>query len=144
MIVEGTSMIRTIGIALAAFGLFAAGCQSQPKDEIAIVVGPDGKMRVVPSSNSPEDQMIAALLNAEFAKAEGETADKDLWTTDADNNITHILSGATCPASWSGLEREKVTVFKPDGTDVGCNFISRSGPTVMTFYVFKGGTVQDE
>ena len=135
-------MIRTIGIALAAFGVLAAGCQSQPKNEMNVVVGPDGKLQFVPSSNSPEDLAIAALLNS--ASAEADTLDKDLWITDDDDNITHILSGATCPAIWSGLEREKVTVYRPDGTDVGCNFVSRSGPTVMTFYVFNGGSVNDE
>jgi hypothetical protein len=139
-------MIRTsmrVGaiVALAAC-LGVSGCQSKPKNDLVINVGPDGRM-TVQSSGSPEDRALAALLQLALDKeaAKDEKApltEAQIWRKDDDGNITHIQSGATCPVTWAGLTRDKLSVFAADGTDVGCNFVTpNAGPTYMTFYVYQ-------
>lgn len=132
-------------IAVAAVAL-AAGCQSAPKDANALVVGvdSDGKMRVMSAGTSPEDQAVAALmqslLDGEFvlndANEQEPLAEDAVWSNDGNGNLTHIQSGAQCPAQWGEYTRTRTSIFKPDGTDVGCNYGARDGK-VRTFYVYK-------
>ncbi|HVY90424.1 MAG TPA: hypothetical protein VG942_16275 [Hyphomonadaceae bacterium] len=124
----------------------ASACSSQPKPDnsINIVVGPDGKVTVVaPKGGAAEDQAAAAILSAALnGQFDDEptiepATDEKVWLKDAEGNLTHRLTGATCPAVWGTFQRGKVTVFKPDGTDVGCNYVLAGSTTFMTFYVFQ-------
>jgi hypothetical protein len=139
-------MIRSIAIRYAAFALcvLAAGCQTEPKDELIVSIGPDGKMTVASSGKSAGDKEMAALLqsalNGELDDDAKDTApaltEDEVWRKDAAGNITHIQSGATCPQTWGDYRRTKVSIFRPDGMDVGCNY-ETGGQRFMTFYVYK-------
>lgn len=132
-------MIRKLSIVVLALCLAAGGlsaCQTKPKNEMVINVGPDGRM-TVQSNGSPEDQAIAALLQAELDKQADAKAltEDEVWRKDADGNLTHIQSGVQCPAVWGNYTRGKVTIFRPDGMDVGCNYNSPNA--TLTFYAYK-------
>lgn len=140
-------MFRAIALAAASLAL-AAGCASAPKKDNALVieVGEDGKMRVVSAGNSADDQMLAALLQSALDgelgdEAGDETApealdEDEIWRADAADNLTHIQSGAQCPARWGDFARTRTSIFQTDGSDVGCNYEDAAG-TVMTFYVYQ-------
>jgi hypothetical protein len=143
--------MRRALIATAILAL-AAGCQSAPKDNdaITIVVGDDGKMRVVSAGNSADNQALAALMQLTLdggldAEADAEPLKEDeIWREDAAGNLTHIQSGAQCPVNWGEYTRGRTSIFKPDGTDVGCNYSSPDGK-VLTFYVYQSDlTLTDE
>lgn len=112
-------------------------------------------MQVVSSGGTPEDQAAAAILqlalNGELDGLEWEAADDQtpaltedqVWRSDAYENLTHIQSGATCPLTWGDYTRTKVSMFLPDGMDVGCNY-ETGGNRFMTFYVYKSGLALNE
>lgn len=135
-------MLRAL-VAAAALTL-ATGCQTAPKTENAmtITIGEDGSMRVVSAGNSPEDQLLAAIMQAAL---DGELDAKEppaplpedqVWRADGAGNLTHIQSGAQCPQRWGEYTRTRTSIFKPDGTDVGCNYGAPDGK-VLTFYVYE-------
>lgn len=136
-------MLRTmIG---ASMVLLAVGCQSAPTTDSAIViqVGDDGRMQVVSAGNSPEDLALAALmqsaLNGELGEEEAEAEplrEDEVWREDTAGNLTHIQSGAQCPARWGEYARERTAIYLPDGSNVGCNYNSADGK-ILTFYVYE-------
>jgi hypothetical protein len=74
--------------------------------------------------------------SAMFDPPTGPLSEAEIWRVDPDDNITHIQSGATCPGLWGGLKRDRLTIFRPDGMDVGCNYVGIDNATAMTLYVF--------
>lgn len=129
----------------ASMVLLAVGCQTAPKTDSAILIqiGDDGRMQVVSAGNSPEDLALAALmqsaLNGELGEAEAETEplqEDEVWREDTVGNLTHIQSGAQCPARWGEYARERTAIYLPDGTNVGCNYNSADG-RILTFYVYE-------
>jgi hypothetical protein len=136
-------------LAAVAFAALMAGCASEPKPEnsINIIVGPDGKMTAVSSSNNPEDRAMAAILsqalNGELGVEDKALTEDQIWQKDAGGNVTHIQSGATCPAQWGDFVRNRLEVFIRDGTNVGCNY-GRGSSSALTFYVYEGSTVEEE
>jgi hypothetical protein len=136
---------------IAAIAALAAGCASQPRPEnsINIIVGPDGKMTAVSSSKDPDDRAMAALLSGALNGGSGseqnqkELTDDQIWSRDGDGNVTHIQSGATCPAQWAGFTRNRLEVFIRDGMNVGCNY-GLGTTSALTFYVYEGTTLEDE
>lgn len=133
-------MNRIVG--MVATTLLLCACQTAPKpdNDIQIMIGPDGKMTVVlPPNASPEEQMMAAIMSGTLDEAAAEAAElseKEIWRTDGDDNLTHIQSGVSCPPVWAGMKRDRISIFRKDGMDVGCNYLSPNSPTVMTFYAF--------
>jgi hypothetical protein len=123
----------------------AVGCASasKPENSIVVTVGADGKMRVVSAGDTAEDQALAALmqsaLNGDFGLDDAQEPEplpeNQIWRADADGNLTHIQSGAQCPQRWGDYVRGRTSIFRPDGTDVGCNYENADG-AVMTFYVY--------
>lgn len=138
-------MLRTFA-AMATSLALAAGCQTAaPKDDSAIVieVGEDGQMRVLTADGSAEAlalaQLLQSALDGEFDDAAEEPpeplTEEEVWSKDAAGNLTHIQSGAQCPAQWGEYKRERVGIYQPDGTDVGCNYVAPDGK-VQTIYVY--------
>lgn len=106
-------------------GLFAAvalgACQTQAP---AVDMAETG----VVSSGSQEDLAM-------FDPPAGPLGEADVWRVDLGDVVTHILSGATCPATRGDLRRDKQIIYRANGMDVGCNYIGADG-TVLRFYVF--------
>ena len=125
-------MIRVLSTLALAACLAAGACQSKPKNEMVISFGPDGKM-IVQSGGSAEDRAVAALLQQALDEDNKPLSEEEVWRKDADGNITHIQSGAVCPVAWGNYTRGQVSIFKPDGMDVGCNYNAPNGAT-LTFY----------
>lgn len=136
--------MKRMMMAAAALSLAGCGTTSGTDNDLVFLMGPDGKMTsVAPRGASEEDVRMANALTQimngaldDEEEPERALTENEIWRQDADNHLTHIQSGATCPATWSGLVRERTTIFRPDGMDVGCNYLSPNGPTVMTFYSF--------
>lgn len=135
-------MLRTLAALVSSFAL-VAGCQSAPKENTILVqIGEDGQMHFVSASDSAEDQAIAALLQSaldgDFDTVEepAPLQEDEIWSEDGAGNLTHIQSGAQCPLHWGDYVRDRIGIYRPDGTDVGCNYTSPSGK-VQTFYVYK-------
>jgi hypothetical protein len=129
-------------IATAVLAL-VAGCATAPKEDnaLTITIGEDGKMRVVSAGGSPEDQILAALmqsaLDGDLDAPEAEPLPEDqVWRADGAGNLTHIQSGAQCQQHWGEYTRTRSSIFKPDGMDVGCNYGASDG-RVLTFYVYE-------
>jgi hypothetical protein len=136
-------MLRTFSAVAASLALLGA-CQSTPKDDNALVieVGEDGQMRVVSADDSPEGVAIAQMLQLAL---DGELdledeppplSEDEVWHEDAAGNLTHIQSGAQCPARWGEYARERTAIYAPDGANVGCNYTA-SGGRIQTFYVYQ-------
>lgn len=132
-------LIAVAGVALAA------GCETtKPDSTILVGMNADGTYTISSSGGTDEDKAIAALLqsamNGELdlgSEDEQEPlAEDEVWSNDGNGNLTHIQSGAQCPAQWGDYTRTRTSIFKPDGTDVGCNYGARDGK-VRTFYVYK-------
>jgi hypothetical protein len=148
-------MILKWRLALAGLcGLALAGCTSAtPKKDMTIAVGPNGEMTILgkdgkPSTN-PDDLAMTALLSqaaqdvtaeekAKPTQTQATALDPKIWREDADHTLVHLPSGAICPTTWSGLMRGKVQAYKPDGSDVGCNYSAPGSLSAVTFYVFHG------
>jgi hypothetical protein len=152
---RGMIMIRKSRLALAVlFGLALASCTSaQPKNEMNIAVGPNGEMIIVTKdgkpSTDPNDKVVEAMINQaaqeEANKEQAQTApvpttriDPRIWREDADHTLVHLPSGAICPTAWASLMRGTVQTYRPDGSDVGCNYSRPGSLSVVTFYVFHG------
>jgi hypothetical protein len=74
---------------------------------------------------------------ATFDAPIGPLSEAEIWRVDPHDTITHIQSGANCPKLWGGLMRDKLTIFRPNGMDIGCSYAGPAGSaTVLTFYVF--------
>ena len=106
-------------------------------------------MTVIAASGSREDQIIAQVLQSALneqleADESAPLKAEEIWREDAAGNLTHIQSGAQCPMRWGDYVRERVAVYMPDGTNVGCNYNSRDG-RILTFYVYESlDTLADE
>lgn len=153
-------MLRCLG--MAAGLLLAAttgGCATakKPESAIQIVMGADGKATVIiPEGASAEDAAMLMLMQSALDGTLDDTlgesdaeplTEEQIWAKDANGNLAHIQSSATCPAVWAGMQRTDVHIFRNDGTDVGCNYGAPNSATVMTFYVYATAndvTVADE
>lgn len=113
-------MIRTLKLACVALALLAAGCESTPQPGSGAVAGKAG-------AGAPP------AATGQFPRE-----DRSFWTTDDQSNLVHRLSGAICAPAWAGLPRERIFLYRADGSDVSCNYTISSSPSYMTFYVFKG------
>lgn len=130
-------------IAVAAVAL-ATGCQTKPSNTIYVGMNADGAYNLASSGGTNEDKAIAALLQAAMngeldfgAEDEQEPlSEEEVWRQDAAGNLTHIQSGAQCPARWGEYARGRSSIFRPDGMDVGCNYEGPDGK-IMTFYVYQ-------
>ena len=71
-----------------------------------------------------------------FDPPTGPLSPEQIWRVDAQDTITHIQSGATCPGMLGGLRRDKQTIYKQNGMDVGCNYTGGEGPALLRFYIF--------
>lgn len=129
-------------MAVAAVAL-AAGCQTQPDNTIYVGMNADGTYSVS-SGGTDDEKAVAALLQAAMngqldlgdEEEQAPLAEDEVWSQDGNGNLTHIQSGAQCPAQWGEYTRTRTSIFKPDGTDVGCNYGAPDGK-VRTFYVYK-------
>lgn len=138
--------LMAAGLLLAATAGACATGAKKTDDAIQIVMGPDGKATLImPEGASAEDAAMLTLMQAALngkldealAEADAEPlTEEQIWNRDADGNLAHIQSGATCPAVWAGMQRTQAQIFRDDGTDVGCNYGAPNSATVMTFYVY--------
>lgn len=142
--------MRPVATGIAALLVLAAGCQTKPENTIVVGVGEDGSYSVASSGGSAEDQALAAILQSalngglEQREEPAPLKEDEIWRQDAEGNLTHIQSGAQCPARWGGYTRTRTSIFKPDGTDVGCNY-GAPDDRVLTFYVYQSDlTLADE
>jgi hypothetical protein len=120
-----------IRMAIAAAAVLT-GCQtSAPAVETPL----DGARRVVSTGGAPTVPDGVTL----FDPPVGPLAPEQVWRVDGQDLVTHVLSGATCPGMLGGLRRDKQTIYRQNGMDVGCNYIG-DGPTVLRFYIFTSET----
>ncbi len=127
---------------IAAYAL--AGCQTAPVNDnpagmIRVIEGPDGQLIAVDGNgnevSSPEAEMLLALTSG--LQNGAELSDEEIWSTDTEGNITHIQSGGICPKTWGEFDRSQTTIYRRDGSDVGCNYMSVSLNSSFTFYVYQ-------
>jgi hypothetical protein len=116
-------------LAVIALGVLA-GCQGTP---------PVGELDGAPRATAVSGGETAPEGLAVFDPPAGPLGPEEIWRVDAQDNVTHIQSGVTCPGMLGGLRRDKQTVYRQNGMDVGCNYIG-DGPTVLRFYVFTSDT----
>ncbi len=112
-------------------GLVLAACQATPPS------------RQTPLDGGPVgEDLSGARIEASagglpmFDPPAGPLSPEEIWRVDAQDNITHIQSGATCPGLLSGLRRDKQTIYRQNGMDVGCSYAGGEGPTLLRFYIF--------
>lgn len=123
-----TGLVMRILAAVAA-AVVLAGCQSTaPAGETPL----EGAPHVTPAGGG---ETTAGGL-ATFDPPAGPLSPEEIWRVEPQDTVTHIQSGATCPGMLGGLRRDKQTVYKPNGMDVGCNYIGGEGPALLRFYVF--------
>lgn len=118
--------MRILAVVAAAV---LAGCQStSPAGETPLDGAPSGALA------SGGETTPGGL--AVFDPPAGPLSPEEIWRVEPQDLVTHIQSGATCPGMLGGLRRDKQTVYKPNGMDVGCNYIGGEGPAVLRFYIF--------
>ncbi|MEO1323549.1 MAG: hypothetical protein AAFV59_11125 [Pseudomonadota bacterium] len=128
-----------------ALSLISTGCAStsQSSSERNMILGEDGTFTIVDENgNAVEDEnleLLGKLLSQGMAEAmeQQELKDDEIWAVDQDGNLTHIQSGGICPQAWGEFSLVKTSIFKRDGSDVGCNFQSASLNASYTFYFYK-------
>lgn len=136
-------MAGKLTILLAGLALIPAACQSAPESEpsgnTVIYVAEDGSGAVVVDENgNPVDDPLMQGLADMLSKglAPKELTPEEIFLRDEYDNATHIQSGVVCPVTWGAFERERVSIFKADGTDVGCNYLGPDG-AIMTLYAYQ-------
>ena len=131
------SVVASIGL----FSFLTACSTTNPAGDRNIIVGTDGTYKVTDGNGDPVTDpddpaaALAAALSVEMAK-QNSLSDEEIWAIDTDGNRTHIQSGGICPTSWGSFELVRPSIFKRDGSDVGCNYQSDIGAS-FTFYYFK-------
>ncbi len=121
-------ILMRIRMAVAA-AVVLAGCQSTaPAGETPL----DGAPRVT----AVTDGKMMPDGPAMFDPPAGPLSPEEIWRVEPQDTVLHIQSGATCPGMLGGLRRDKQTVYKPNGMDVGCNYIGGEGPALLRFYIF--------
>ncbi len=143
--------LKNAASALAA-GALLAGCQFAPKPETntQLIMQPDGSFIVLNEDGTPSDDeaanTVAALLGQEMKKRDQpkNLADNEIWVTDEKSNLTHIQSGGICPKTWGTFSLNKPTIFKYDGSDVSCSYLSQSPSASFTFYFYRNAASAEQ
>jgi hypothetical protein len=116
-------------LAVVATAVALAGCQStSPAGETP----PEGASAGTLASG--EDTAPGGL--AMFDPPTGPLSPEEIWRVEPQDTVAHIQSGATCPGMLGALRRDKQTIYKPNGMDVGCNYAGGDGSALLRFYVF--------
>lgn len=126
-------MMRILAASAAAMtaAAFLAACQSAPPVGGTVLDGaPAGDPRLgAGAATTPDGAAI-------FDPPAGPLSPEQIWRVDGQDNVTHIQSGAVCPGMLGPLRRDKQTIYKQNGMDVGCSYTGGEGPAVLRFYVF--------
>ena len=90
------------------------------------------------SAPTPETSEPAAGTEASEpatrTAAESEPADAAIWHMREDGSLRHVNSGGVCPANVAGHSRFGTRAFRPDGSDVGCQYETPDGQSILTLY----------
>lgn len=130
---------------LGALALILAGCAStpDPSGDVSMIIGTDGTYEIVDENGDPvenEDmETLAQLLGQAMAETNqaAELADDEIWSVDSHGNLTHIQSGGICPYEWDEFTLIRPSIFRRDGSDVGCGYQSASLNAIYTFYFYR-------
>lgn len=138
-----SNTLKTVLMA-SCMAALATGCAtttpSQTEDpSIIVVVGPNGELTAVDQDgNEVKDDPMADLLLALSGSLQAqELEDDEIWSVSAEGDLTHIQSGGICPLQWGEFTLNKPTIFKRDGSDVSCNYVSQSLDSAYTFYMYR-------
>lgn len=137
--------LSLLSVGALALGFIVSGCATSPErsTETNIVLNEDGSFSVLDENGNPAEderlQRLGQLLSqAKQAVAEPEElSDDEIWSVDPEGNLTHIQSGGFCPYEWGEFTLIRPSIFKRDGSDVGCNFQSTNLNASYTFYFYR-------
>lgn len=134
--------------ALPLLALSFAACATEPEPRgglITAVQSEDGTLKAVDENGQEVDSLEANLMLGLLQALQGPSlADDEIWSVDAEGNLTHIQSGGMCPYEWGEFNLVKPTIFRQDGSDVSCNFQSSTLNASYTFYFYRNAEPLDQ
>lgn len=124
--------MRIRAAVMAAFAVTACSAVPAPSPSggTSIETAERGRPDVDAGAQSPADRLPAGGAPKDPLRPE------QIWSVDREDNVTHVLSGASCPAVLGPLRRGRQIIYRPNGMDVGCSYTSGDGKTLLRMYIF--------